>query len=509
MKKYSLNLIFFYLFLQAGIIHAEEFKVIVMPDTQYYAESYPQIYLSQTQWILDHYESDDIKFVTHLGDVVNAAGEPEQWLNAYAAMKVLDDGEIPYGIAGGNHDFLYPGDYYDPDGQNFLEWFHPSRFEGKPWFGGASPSGLSNYQMITSNGRSYMFLHLLLETPVEELAWAQTVLNQHPDVPVWISTHRYLYDWSVLGRGRYNDFNYAFEPLYRHDGMKANDFFENFVAANPQIYMVYCGHVSSEWYQRSENNFGHDVHEILADYQGRDNGGNGWLRIATFKAEENTIEMSTYSSYLNRWETDSNSQFNVRINLDNYKQSASLLGTELNQSPELTKPLSASSYTVFEGEELELSFAAKAAHDTAPLIFKIEEQNIAYQTGQGSISHHMLFEDDGLYSFAASISDNKVEVDAGHVTIRVLNRPPEILSLNKDMTISKNSFLDYAVLATDAGIFDKLSYAWDLNGDGIYDDAYGASGRKLFEKEGVYSIAVKVSDDDGDASMGRFTLQVL
>jgi hypothetical protein len=49
----------------------------------------------------------------------------------------------------------------------------------------------------------------------------------------------------------------------------------------------------------------------LADYQERASGGEGWLRILRFIPAENRIHVETYSPWLNRYETDSNSQFTL------------------------------------------------------------------------------------------------------------------------------------------------------------------------------------------------------
>src|SRR5688500_4742456 len=43
----------------------------VLPDTQIYAQSYPQHYTAQTQWIRDHIASHNIKYVLHEGDITN------------------------------------------------------------------------------------------------------------------------------------------------------------------------------------------------------------------------------------------------------------------------------------------------------------------------------------------------------------------------------------------------------------------------------------------------------
>ena len=53
------------------------------------------------------------------------------------------------------------------------------------------------------------------------------------------------------------------------------------------------------------------VNEILSDYQNLANGGNGWLRIMTFRPLLNRIDVTTYSPSLNQYMTDSNDQFSI------------------------------------------------------------------------------------------------------------------------------------------------------------------------------------------------------
>ena len=85
----------------------------------------------------------------------------------------------------------------------------------------------------------------------------------------------------------------------------------NFVAPNAdQVFLVLCGHMHGEA-QRTDIVNGHQVHQLLADYQTRANGGNGWLRILEFHPAEREIFVKTFSPYLNSYESDANSQFTV------------------------------------------------------------------------------------------------------------------------------------------------------------------------------------------------------
>ena len=83
--------------------------------------------------------------------------------------------------------------------------------------------------------------------------------------------------------------------------------------------MVLCGHWSlagGEWFQVSRNDAGQEVFEILADYQQRENGGNGWLRYLQFNPDTNEIRAKTYSPSLGQFETDENSDFVISVNFD-------------------------------------------------------------------------------------------------------------------------------------------------------------------------------------------------
>ena len=73
------------------------FVVVLLPDTQNYAEKFPGTYTTQTEWIRSRIEPDNVKFVIHLGDIVQNAHVVEEWDNADQAHRVLD-GVVPYSV---------------------------------------------------------------------------------------------------------------------------------------------------------------------------------------------------------------------------------------------------------------------------------------------------------------------------------------------------------------------------------------------------------------------------
>jgi Calcineurin-like phosphoesterase len=306
--------------------NASKFTVVALPDTQNYSEFYPDIFKSQTNWIAKNKLSSNIRFVTHVGDVVNDATSSAQWANAKAAMSTLDKARVPYGVAAGNHDVRDAGSASNPyETAKYLKNFGPQNYQGQSWYKGASPTGMSNYQVFTGGGTQFLAMHINVDTPIEELAWAQGVLAANRDKPVMITTHRYLQDaedytggFPIVPSGRYPDIWYNLEPIYSPNGIKSEQFFQDFVRTNKNVFMVNCGHFHEEYRQTSKNAYGQDVHEVLADYQDDANGGNGFMRLMTFDTAANKINVKSYSSWTNEFYTKDESQFSLNVNFGAY-----------------------------------------------------------------------------------------------------------------------------------------------------------------------------------------------
>jgi hypothetical protein len=168
------------------------FTVAVLPDTQFYSQSYPDTFKAQTRWIVDHKASDSIAFVSHLGDIVQTGSSTTQWTNADAAMDILDgnlattpDGLIPYSATIGNHD--YRTMYTKPNGATlYQQYFSSARYRGRSWYLEDSGRLGAHAQVFTAGG--YRFLHLTIQfEPLDsDIAWAQGLIARHPGLPLYI-----------------------------------------------------------------------------------------------------------------------------------------------------------------------------------------------------------------------------------------------------------------------------------------------------------------------------------
>ena len=281
--------------------------IVMLPDTQMYSKSRPDLFHAQTRWIRQNREKENIVFVTQVGDIVNDRGKAkDQWAVATGAMATLD-GVVPWGVAIGNHDF--DGSADKTAATVFLEHFGPKRFHGRPWYGGAAPNGLSSYQLFSGAGVDFIALQLEIDIPDPAIAWAVDVLRRHPTRAAIVSTHAYL-------KGRDGETRNT-RPAYDKNGNSGEQVWNKLIRGNPQIFAVLCGHEgrTDEYHQISTNDAGNKVLEMLADYQKRSNGGDGWLRLIRLVPSDGRIEVRTYSPALDRFETDPNSEFVVPLEL--------------------------------------------------------------------------------------------------------------------------------------------------------------------------------------------------
>lgn len=316
--------------LMAGGAHAvAPFTVVALPDTQYYTQTTAnnELYFKgQTNWIVSHKTSNNIAFVLGLGDIQNdgnayyaKANDPyspdltrptgyvaddHEWINADAALDILDAGGVPYSVVAGNHDYIHHDIKAEP--YNYLKWFGPQRFAGKSWFGGGSPAtptslpGMDSYYIFDAGGRKYLNIGLQYAPDTYDLAWAQSVINAHPGIPTILTMHAML-DLDGYQDGRQNIFN-------------------QLAANNPQVLMMINGHINGTFRQTETNIAGQPVQQMLVDYQsttfpGLFKGG-GYMRLMEFDTDHSVVHVKSYSPVANNYLTDSTNQFDLPMDIN-------------------------------------------------------------------------------------------------------------------------------------------------------------------------------------------------
>jgi hypothetical protein len=299
--------------------------LIVIPDTQIYSASHPEIFQSMTKSIVDYREALNIQMVMHMGDITNSESQTAEWDNANAALSVLFDNNIPLTLCLGNHD--HSGFSTVGATTNFSATFPASRFEDFPWWEDGSEFNDNNdqYVTLTIGSDDYLFMALDFCPDADEIAWANDVLSRHPNHKAVLSTHSFIDDTRGEYRGTScSDTSYIFNDL---------------VKKHANLRLVLCGHqhsVDGEFYRVDENEAGLEVFQLVTDYQTRTDGGDGRLRMMTFDPSNDEIRVHTYSPYTRTFDTDADSQFALPIEMVPFAEVGRVFNLKDGQKAALT-----------------------------------------------------------------------------------------------------------------------------------------------------------------------------
>ncbi|QNP94089.1 cell wall anchor domain protein [Corynebacterium wankanglinii] len=294
--------------------HAEDlasrFTLGVMPDTQFYArygtEAAGDIfgdrygsnpYDAQTEFLAANHDKLGTQFVTHLGDVVDQPDDRASWDIADRAMKKLEDAGVNYSVLPGNHDLTMFS-----DNSAFNEYFPEERAKkNSTYMGRTSSTGIyergtgdkysfpgqsveSEYHIFEAEGQKYLVLALGFRANDDTLDWAQDVIDAHPELPVILTAHEIS---GIGGDGS----TYFTEEYGQH-------LWDKLIRKNDQIFLTIAGHHHGAGYHVEKNDAGHDVINILQDYQMAYLGGNGLMGQLQFDLSHNQLEMVAYSPWV-------------------------------------------------------------------------------------------------------------------------------------------------------------------------------------------------------------------
>ncbi|QDT70860.1 family 16 glycoside hydrolase [Lacipirellula limnantheis] len=298
------------------------FMIVALPDTQVYAmhPKWNHHFHNQTQWIVDNAERLNIKYVLHEGDITNN-NVPEQWEVARAAMGRLD-GKVPYALAPGNHDYGPNGSSTDRSTM-LNDYFSAEELAKFPGFGGAMAAGKleNSYHTFEANGKKYLILALEWGPRDEAVAWADKIVSEHPDHQAILLTHAYMYyddtryDWKERGEEQtWNPHAYgqAKLPGGVNDGQ---ELWDKLVKKHPGFIMTLNGHVLEDGAGRTstKGDAGNMVHQMLANYQNRAEGGEGYMRLIEFSPDGKTIRVRSYSPSTKMCKVAEDQQFTLEL----------------------------------------------------------------------------------------------------------------------------------------------------------------------------------------------------
>ena len=293
--------------------------LILVPDTQNYVKyQRNQGTLDlMTAWISENIDPLNIKMVLCTGDLVEQNDmivpdgkngnqtSREQWL-AVSRMFGRLDGQVPYVLAAGNHDYGYKG--VEHRGSNYNTYFpaHKNQANYKLLSAAAKNAGghpsLENsaFDFTAPDGRKFLFMTLEFAPRDTIVQWAKDVVDdkKYKEHTVALLTHSYLNSKNE----RIKNENYPIK-----DGNYGEAVWQKLVAPSKNIQLVFSGHIGGAdnfkahvGFKEDKNKAGKKVSQMAFNAQAmgggwQGNGGDGWLRILEFLPDGKTVQVHTFS----------------------------------------------------------------------------------------------------------------------------------------------------------------------------------------------------------------------
>ncbi|MBM3874971.1 MAG: serine/threonine protein phosphatase [Verrucomicrobia bacterium] len=288
------------------------FTVVVIPDTQGYrgraTKSTPDstapltnpVFQNHTRWIVENLRTQNIVFVSHVGDIVDVNNE-EQWQLARECLDRLH-GVVPYGLTVGNHDMKSNG-----DASLFQKYFPSSRYRHFDWYGSTyeharpdqyvSTHNVNSYQLFSAGGLDFVHLNLECNAPDDVLAWADLILKRYRDRRALVTTHM---DLGPVDKPRDND-GFVTAPKGRMNwvkihGVRGNSpvqLWDKLFSRHAHLGFIFSGDQSRTTALRlaARGQAGNTVHSLLSDYT-----SSGPLRLYRFVPTANQVQAITYDT---------------------------------------------------------------------------------------------------------------------------------------------------------------------------------------------------------------------
>lgn len=287
-----------------------KFSLAVYPDTQNELMVSTDTRLSnRNSYIIDQRDTRDIRYVLHVGDLVNwdtatdtNPNDHRQYDWASREMRNLEAARIPWAAAIGNHDSYAVGPTGGSarpgvvtsaalrDTRTFNQYFSVARFGNIK--GTFEPNKVDNaYRVFNAVGKQWLILNLELWPRAEAVAWARQVVTGHPDHNVIVLTHSY-----VTSSGGIDQTNGGY------GSMSGKYLFDNLIKLYPNIKLVFSGHVNTSAIRTDRGVQGNKVVSVLTSFH--DNATNQ-VRLVELDSKAGTFRTeifapktgATYPSY--------------------------------------------------------------------------------------------------------------------------------------------------------------------------------------------------------------------
>ena len=448
-----------------GIPSQYDFSFAWITDTQYYCESYNDVFTNMNKWIVSQKDAQNIKYVIHTGDLVDEWDQIDQWNVLDENLKIFEDANLPYGVLAGNHDVAAGNEIYD----NYFKYCGEDRFKNQATYGESYKNNLGHYDLLTEDGQDFIVLYMGWDIYTNEINWMNEVLAKYKDRKAILCFHRYT--------NADGNLDYTGDLVQRE-----------VVAKNPNVFAVLDGHYHGAAINIKafdDDNDGvkeRNVYQICTDYQSADLGGSGYVKMLYFDLQNNKVYMNSYSPVLNDFnyydnaKLDSYSDGVIKNNQDIYE-----LSTNFNTAEKS-----------LEGESVEAKVYKSDLIGTATV--KNNEASVNYEG----------LESGKDYYWYGEVTNNNDLVTRTDINKLTYNNKDEKLKLDS-FTAGSDKFNisnNVKLTANASGSSKKISYRFVAMKDGkiVYVRNFNEKNTAVWtpSEEGDYKLYVVAKDTAGN-----------
>ena len=285
-----------------------DYSIAVIGDIQYMTKSNPEDLFTMYHWIADNKEAKDIRYSIGLGDITDQC-QSYEWDLAYEVYGILEAAGIEYSLVRGNHDVATVSGIEESSKETAVPERYDELFFGNDFYrtqfeehGGFYEEGSvkNTYRRLSLDGDDWLIVNLDFHADENVRAWANGVIEAHPEHRVIIVTHEY-----VTSHGKLSTYG--------------NTLWADVASKHANVEMVLGGHVTYDninLYQ-TKGEHGNTVTQMLIDAQfmDREMSGLGVVTMFYFREDGTVIDIEHYSTVKNAYLMNIN-QISVDLRAD-------------------------------------------------------------------------------------------------------------------------------------------------------------------------------------------------
>lgn len=271
------------------------FTIAVLPDTQQEVFDWAKTrFRDRSEWLVENAQKVDLRFVAHVGDVVNWDDENHsQYVIAENALDPLEEAGIPYQLSIGNHDTLATGPGGNARDPRFTREYQRTTDTFNSYWStedygavvGEFEAGKvdNTYSIFEAEGTTWLVLNLELWPRVAVVDWAEKVITSHPNANVMIQTHSFLNGSADIdGAG-------ASSTRWQYGDSSPQYIYDRLVAPHSNVKIVTSGHVGAAASKVITTASGNKVAYLLQSLHSNNNNP-----VRLNKVDVNTGTIATY-----------------------------------------------------------------------------------------------------------------------------------------------------------------------------------------------------------------------